>query len=128
MRIDEIVSLLEIEYEEMNVFEFMQDWIKWSNSDASIYSNCTVYNEEHKLSIEALVLAPTEEGEQLVNMQVNEILINYTEDPENIIQKSFKILPTTLNKLYYKDVFTIDDDMGWFGVIEDNNEEVIEEE
>ena len=44
MRIDEIVSLLEREYDEINAFEFMQDWIKWSNSDLRTYSTCTVYN------------------------------------------------------------------------------------
>lgn len=122
MRIDEIVSLLEREYDEINAFEFMQDWIKWSNSDLRTYSTCTVYNDVHKLSIEALVLSPTAEGDLLEDMEVDEILISYTEDPENEIQKAFKVTFTP-DKLFYRDIFTIDEDMGWFGVTNDSNEE-----
>lgn len=115
MTINEIVTALENNYTQVDIFDFMQEWITWSISDHDVYSNCTVQNPSHSLSIQALVRVPSPEAEDqsLDNMSIDAICINYTEDTGNKVQCAYVNKEEDGNKLIYVNLLDLDVDMGW---------------
>lgn len=111
MKINELVNILENNYEEIDLFDHIDNWQKWSMSDNTIYSMCQVRNDLHNLVIQALIEQETEE-KQLPEQPVDEIFISYQD--ENIsIKKAFSAKEDSIEKLIYQDLLDIDTDMNW---------------
>ena len=111
MTISNIISLLENNYEEIDLFDHIDNWQKWSMSDNTVYSLCQVRNDLHNLIIQALVEQETEE-KQLPERQVIEIYISYKDETINV-KKAFAIKEDSVERLIYQDLLDIDTDMNW---------------
>lgn len=115
MTISNIISLLENNYDEINVFDFINEQIKQDQADPSIYAAASLSNEAHKLTIQALIWRP-DENHSGENSDVYQIYIDYSEDDTNKIQKAFRYTDSEKEKLSFMDLINIDSDMGWITI------------
>ena len=115
MKINDIISFLENNYDEIDLFDFINEQIKQDQADPSIYAAASLSNEAHKLTIQTLIWRP-DENHSGENSDIYQIYINYSEDDANKIQKAFRYVNDEKEKLSFMDLIDIDSDMDWITI------------
>lgn len=110
MTIQNMISFLENNYKEIDLFDHIDNWQKWSMADNTVYSLCQIRNDTHNLVIQALV-QQAQNGESLPIKPIDEIYISY-KDKEINIKKAFTA-KEGLEQLIYQDLLDVDTDMMW---------------
>lgn len=120
MTINELMNVLENNYEEIDVFDHINTWTEEIAIGYLSYAMCTYYNREHKLAIQFMEPNPTDENSDIQNLPIYQICISYVEDENNKIQKAFRNTKNVENKveLYYEDIMSIASDMGWLPIVD----------
>lgn len=126
MTINEILNLLEENYEEIDVFDHIKEWSTEISLDYRTFALCTFVNEKHNIVIQTMVYYPPTDETALEDCPIYETYIGYTENPNNIIHKAFRHKENT-PFIDYNIYSTLDVDMGWINKeIEENNNEIEE--
>ena len=110
MTVQETISFLENNYNEIDLFDHIDLWQKWSMADNTVYSLCQERNDTHNLVIQALV-QQAQNGEGLQDKPIDEIYISYKDEEINV-KKAFTA-KEELEQLIYQDILDIDFDMKW---------------
>ena len=121
MKINEIVELFEQNYNEIDVFEHIRAWSEEIAIGYRTFALCTFVNKEHDIAIQTMVYYPVDETKEgLGDSPIYQCYIGYTEDPENIIHKAFRIKENA-TPIDYNIFADLEQDMGW--IEEESTEE-----
>ena len=128
MKLDEIIRTFEENYDEIDVFEHIRAWSEEIAIGYRTYALCTFYNKEHNITTQTMVYYPiTEEPENpLEDSPIYQTYIGYSEDPENIIHRAFRVKEGQ-KPIDYSIYSTLEQDMGWIKEVTEE-EELSEEE
>ena len=126
MKLNEIISLLEENYDEIDVFDHINAWSQETAIGYRTFALCTFFNKEHNIAIQTMVYYPVENETEagLNDSPIYETYIGYNEDPENKINRAFRIRDRQ-KPLDYSIFSTLEADMDWITV---NDEQEIPEE
>lgn len=129
MTINEILNLFEENYDEIDVFEHIKAWSEETAIGYRTFALCTFFNKEHNIAIQTMVYYPVENETEagLNDSPIYESYIGYNEDPENEINRAFRIRDRE-KPLDYSIFSTLEADMDWITVNDGGNTEVPEEE
>lgn len=111
MTIQQIVEILENNYQKIDVFQHIEEWQEFQGVDG--YSLSSIQNQFHNLLIQARVKLSDPNEFVYEESVVEEIYISYTEDENNKIQQAYKLTEESGKQLYYINLRLIDFDMGW---------------
>lgn len=130
MTINEILNLLEENYEEIDVFDHIKEWSTEIAIGYRTYALCTFVNKPHECIIQTMVWYPADESYGIEDSPIYQTYIGYTEDPNNIIHKAFRYKEDSGKQpLGYSIYSTLQEDMGWadeFDKIEEQEPKVEE--
>ena len=121
MKLNEIIELFEENYDEIDVFEHIKAWSTEIAIGYRTFALCTFVNKNHDIVIQTMVYYPVNDADVLEDSPIYQTYIGYTEDPENIIHKAFRIKEGQ-NPIDYSIYSDLEKDMGWL------DDEVIPEE
>ena len=122
MKLNEIIELLENNYDEIDVFEHISAWSQEVAIGYRTFALCTFFNKEHNIAIQSMVYYPVENETEagLNDSPIYETYIGYNEDPENKINRAFRIRDIK-NPLDYSIFSMLEVDMGWV-IVNDGQE------
>ena len=107
MTIKQIEQFLEENYEEINLIDFINEQIKQYQADPVVYYGASLINQAHDLTVQVLTEEPTEAS------NICQIYIDYTEDPEDKLEKAYRHIDPEKSYLTFQDIIALDTDMGW---------------
>lgn len=129
MKLNEIIELLETNYDEIDVFEHIKAWSEETAIGYRTFALCTFFNKEHNIAIQTMVYYPVENETEagLNDSPIYETYIGYNENPENKINRAFRIRDRE-KPLDYNIFSTLEADMDWITVNDEQDtpkEEII---
>lgn len=110
MTVNEILEILDNNYEEMDVFEFISDWTKQNNSYHDDYA---LYSRGGNIIVQAIMPYPSTPEESIEATPIHELYIGYEEDPDRIIHKAYREIPDAAKKVTCSNFIQLDLIMGW---------------